>query len=146
VAEELCRAMLAAGGEALLAREAEPSALAGHVFLLPRTQDRPSRIAAALREAGAEVVEAGTSHAADAALAGRTPTALLFPSSGSVRAITEYLGSLRDNGGKPVVAAMGPSSAAAAEACGWPPDVVAPDADIGSFVQTVTHYVLENAS
>jgi hydroxymethylbilane synthase len=146
IAVELAETMLASGGEALLNRAEPASALAGTVFLLPRTQERPSRIAAALREAGAEVVEAPDSHAATAALAGRTPNALLFPSSGSVRAITEYLDGLRDNGGRPLVAAMGPASAATAEACGWPPDVVAPEADIGSFVQTVTHYVLENAS
>jgi len=29
-------------------------------------------------------------------------------------------------------------------ACGWPPDVVAAEAEIGSFVQTVTRYILEN--
>jgi uroporphyrinogen-III synthase len=44
-----------------------------------------------------------------------------------------------------LVVAMGPSSAATAAECGWPPDVVAPDADIASFVQTVTRTLLENA-
>jgi hydroxymethylbilane synthase len=144
----LANAMLAAGGSALLAPLAPPpapGALAGLVFLLGRTGDAQSKIATALREEGAEVVEAADGAAAAAALAGRTPNAVLVPSSGSVRAITEYLATLRDNGGRPVVVAMGPSSAATAGECGWPPDVVAPDADIASFVQTVTRTLLENA-
>jgi CheY-like chemotaxis protein len=145
----LATTMLAAGGAALIGMaEAERppvGALAGLLFVLGRTQDRPSRIAAALREEGAEVVEAADGAAAAAALAGRSPNAVLVPSSGSVRAITEYLATLRDNGGRPLVVAMGPASAATASDCGWPPDVVAPDADIASFVQTVTRTLLENA-
>jgi len=149
----LANAMLSAGGSALLAAvipaappaEAAPGALAGLLFLVGRTSGDPGRIAAALREEGAEVVEAHDGAAAAAALAGRSPNAVLVPSSGSVRAITEYLAALRDNGGRPLVVAMGPSSAASATDCGWPPDVVAPDADIASFVQTVTRTLLENA-
>ncbi len=140
---ELAHALLAEGGAAIL--EALTSGpLAGRLFLLPRTQDRPSRIAPALREAGAEVVEAADSAAARAALGDRVPTAILFPSSGSVIAITEYLAGLRDNGQRPVVAAMGPASSDSADACGFPPDVVAPSAEIGTFVQTITRFVLEN--
>lgn len=117
--------------------------LTGRLFLLPRTQDRPSRIAPALREAGAEVVEAVDSDAARDALGDRTPAVILFPSSGSVIAMTEYLATLRASGKRPMVAAMGPSSSASAGACGFPPDIVAPNAEIGEFVQTVTRYVLE---
>ncbi len=134
--------LLAEGGAALLGG----GPLTGRVFLLPRTQERPSRIAPALRDAGAEVVEAPDSDAADAALGGRVPTAILFPSSGSVAAITEYLVRLRDDGHRPVVAAMGPSSSETAGAHGWPPDVVAPSAEVGAFVQTVTRFVLENGA
>jgi hypothetical protein len=145
----LANAMLVAGGAALLATvipaPVAAGALAGLVFLVGRTGDEPSKIAAALREEGAEVVEAHDAAAAAAALAGRSPHAVLVPSSGSVRAITEYLAALRDNGGRPLVVAMGPSSAATAGEYGWPPDVVAPDADIASFVQTVTRTLLENA-
>jgi hypothetical protein len=148
----LANAMLAAGGNALLAPviaaaapAAAPGALVGLVFLLGRTSDSPSKIASALRDEGAEVVEAGDAAAAATALAGRSPHAVLVPSSGSVRAITEYLTTLGDNGGRPLVVAMGPSSAATADACGWPPDVVAPDADIASFVHTVTRTLLEKA-
>ncbi|HEX3551012.1 MAG TPA: uroporphyrinogen-III synthase, partial [Candidatus Elarobacter sp.] len=120
--------------------------LSGRLFLLPRTQDRPSRIAPALRDAGAEVVEAPDSAAAVAALGGRVPTAILFPSSGAVGAITDYLGALRDRGCRPAVAAMGPASSKTAGAHGWPPDVVAPSAEIGEFVQTVTRFVLETGA
>ena len=140
----LAEAMLAEGGADLLATgTGNPvGALAGALFLLPRTQERPSRIAAALREAGAEVIEAVDGAAAEAALAGRTPNAILFPSSGSVRAIAAYLA--ERHGARPIVAAMGPAAAAAAAEAGWPADVVAAEADIASFVHTVTHYVLEH--
>ena len=129
-AVELAEHMLANGGAELLAAVAsapQPAgALAGALFLLPRTQDQPSRIAAALRDGGAEVVEAVDGAAADAALAGRTPNAILFPSSGAVRALATYLADRR--GARPIVAVMGPASAAAAAEAGWPPDVIAPEA------------------
>lgn len=134
----LARDLLDEGGAGLLG-----GPLRGRVFLLPRTQNRPSRIAPALREAGAEVVEAPDSAAAATGLAGRVPSVILFPSSGSVDAITEYLDGLRDDGHRPVVAAMGPSSSETAGAHGWPPDVTAPSAEVGAFVQSVTRFVLE---
>lgn len=142
----LAESMLAEGGAALLAApdEGRAGVLAGTVFLLPRTLERPSRIAAALREAGAEVVEAATGQAAVAALAGRTPSAILFPSSGSVRAIATYL--TERHGARPIVAVMGAESATAAIEAGWPPDVVAAATDIPSFVHTVTHFVLEHTT
>ena len=141
--------LLAEGGNALLADAlavAVPAApLSGHLFLLPRTQDRPSTIAPALRTAGAEVIEAASSSAALDALGGRLPTALLFPSSGSVATVLAYLEGLRDRGGKPIVAAMGDASSNAAREAGFPPDVVATEPSIGAFVQTVTHYVIGNS-
>ena len=142
----LAEEMLANGGAELLASitDVPAGALAGALFLLPRTQERPSRIAAALREAGAEVVEAVDGTAADAALAGRTPNAVLLPSSASVRAIAPYLAALR--GARPIVAAMGSASAAAATEAGWAPDVIAPEADIASFVHTITHFILEHSA
>ena len=133
--------LLAEGGASLLG-----GPLTGRVFLLPRTQDRPSRIAPALRDAGAEVVEVPDSASAVRALGGRIPNAILFPSSGSVGAITDYLAELRGGGHRPLVAAMGPSSSATAGALGWPPDVVAPSAEVGAFVQSVTRIVLENGA
>jgi hydroxymethylbilane synthase len=137
---DLAVGLLGAGGAALLA--ATP--LAGRLFLLPRTQERPSRIAPALREAGAEVVEARDSEGARTALAGRVPNVVLFPSSGAVGAMAEYLAGLRRDGHRPLVAAMGPSSAQTAQVEGWPPDVVAPSAEVGAFVQTVLLFVLED--
>jgi hydroxymethylbilane synthase len=141
VAAALAGDLLAEGAAALLG-----GPLSGRVFLLPRTQDRPSRIAPALRDAGAEVVEAVDSADAARALAGRIPNAILFPSSGSVGAITDYLAELRGAGHRPLVAAMGASSSASAGAHGWPPDVVAPSAEVGAFVQSVTRFVLENGA
>ena len=145
-AEALARRLLAEGGEELLA-QVRPAAsdagpLAGRLFLLPRTQDRPSQIAPALRNAGAEVVEAPDADAAMRVLGGRDPDALLFPSSGSVRAVAPYLAHLRERGGRPIVAAMGDASAAAASEAGFPPDVVATEATAGAFVHSVTHYVI----
>jgi hydroxymethylbilane synthase len=116
--------------------------LAGQLFLLPRTQERPSQIAPALRGAGAEVIEAADSDDALLALGGRTPNGLLFPSSGSVRAVDRYLASLRERPDRPIVAAMGEASSAAARDAGFPPDVVATEATVGAFVQSVTRYVM----
>jgi hydroxymethylbilane synthase len=154
LADGLARDLLGRGGAEILAAagatidhpDLYTGPLSGRLFLLPRTLERTSRIAPALREAGAEVVEAQDSDAAAEALGTRIPTAILFPSSGSVAAITDYLARLRDAGARPVVAAMGPASSASAGAAGFPPDIVAPAAEIGAFVQTVTRYVLENGS
>ncbi|MGB8267630.1 MAG: hydroxymethylbilane synthase, partial [Candidatus Velthaea sp.] len=153
LADELAQDLLSRGGAEILAAAGAVVApapydgpLSGRLFLLPRTQERASRIAPALREAGAEVVEAVDSDAAHEALGSRVPTAILFPSSGSVAAITDYLGTLRDTGARPVVAAMGPASSASAGAAGFPPDIIAPSAEVGAFVQTVTRYVLENGA
>jgi hydroxymethylbilane synthase len=143
---ELAWELLAAGGTAILAGDAAGAPLAGRLLLLPRTQEQPSRIAPALRDAGAEVIEAADSPAAHAALGDRVPTAILFSSSASVAAISDYLASLRAAGQRPVVAAMGAASSSSADACGFPADVVAPSAEIGAFVQTVTRYLLENGS
>jgi len=152
VGSTLARELLERGGDAILATlikndDARPEGpLSGRLFVLPRTQDRPSRISPALRDQGAEVVEAGDSATLSALLGERIPDVILFPSSGSVIAITEYLARLRENVSRPVVAAMGPASSEAALACGFPPDVIAPNAEIGSFVQTVTRFVLERDS
>jgi len=120
--------------------------LEGKIFLLPRTQDRDSRIAPALRSAGAEVIEACDSDEATSILGSRIPDVLLFPSSGAVGAVVEYLASLRSSGARPVVAAMGPASSQAASGAGFPPDVTAAEPAVGSFVHGITQYVLEKAS
>ena len=146
IGESLAHRLLGQGGDALLADAlavaVPPAPLSGHLFLLPRTQERPSSIAPALRTAGAEVIEAPDSDAARAALGDRTPSALLFPSSGSVKAVEAYLASLRANGTRPIVAAMGDASSTAATEAGFPPDVVATEPSIGAFVQSVTHFLI----
>jgi uroporphyrinogen-III synthase len=91
-------------------------------------------------------VEAVDSAAAARALDGRIPEALLFPSSGSVRAVASFLAELQASGARPIVAAMGDASSEAARAAGFPPDVVAAEATIGAFVQSVTHYVIERSA
>jgi hydroxymethylbilane synthase len=140
-AGELGAEMLAQGGAALLASVA-PQGLDGRIFLLARTQERPSRIAPALRGAGAEVVEASSSDDAELALGGRTPHVLLFPSSGSIRAIADYLARLRAREVKPLVATMGAASSAAASAAGFPPDIAAPGESIAEFVHSVTRHII----
>ncbi len=139
-AAQLAHEMLAAGGAALLAA-ARPQALDGRIFLVARAGERSRRVAPALRGAGAEVIEAGSSDDAELALGGRTPHVLLFASSASVRAIAAYLERLRARDAKPIVATLGAASSAAARAAGFPPDVVAPGEGIADFVASVTHHV-----
>lgn len=109
------------------------SPLAGRVVVVPRTQARPSRIAGALRELGAEVVEL---RAGDAwpDPAERVPDMVLFPSSASVSAAEPYLRRLRDLDRRPLVTAMGPRTRDAAQAAGFAPDAVSETASIESVV------------
>jgi len=151
-AEALAERLMAEGGAELLAA-AEGGAtgnglapLAGRLMLLPRTQDRPSRIAPALRAAGAEVIEAAGDADAAQALAGRTPDVLLFPSSGSVLALETFLVRLRAAERRPFVATMGAASSAAARRAGFPPDVTATEAGIAEFVQAVTSFLIADGS
>ena len=152
-AHALATRMLGEGGADILdgvaddaARDPEAAPLAGRLFLLPRTQDRPSTIAPAFRGAGAVVVEATGSDEATGALGARDPHALLFPSSGSVRAVDAYLADLRARGVRPVVATMGEASSAAAVAAGFPPDVVATEPTVAAFVQGVTQYLVARSA
>ncbi len=144
--------LLAEGGAALLAELDRPAAiaarsetdgpLAGELLLLPRTQERPSQIAPALRGMGADVIEAGSDDDAALALGDRIPSGLLFPSSGSVRTIATYLANLHASGARPLVAAMGEASSAAASAAGFAPDVVADEPSVGAFVQSIVRRLL----
>ncbi|HVA26538.1 MAG TPA: hydroxymethylbilane synthase, partial [Candidatus Baltobacteraceae bacterium] len=103
------------------------------VVVLPRTQDRPSRIAAELRSRGVEVIELREGDDDPA----RVPDMLIFPSSGSVETARTYLRSLRDAPRRPKVAAMGPQSGAAAREAGFTPDLTSPDASIDAFVTLI---------
>jgi hydroxymethylbilane synthase len=138
----LADALLAEGGAELLGPRAGP--LAGNLLLLPSSNGDAGRIGPALRDAGADVVEARDSSSATATLAGRVPHVVLLPSPAAVDAIGDYLRALRTQGHRPRVAAMGPLSSAAAAAQGWTPDVVASSEEVGAFVQSVMLYLLEN--
>ncbi len=124
---EALGAELAAG---LLGGRAAP------LVVLPRTQERPSRIATALRAEGIDVIElrAGDDGPDPAE---RTVDMLLFPSSGSVAAAEPYLARLRSSATRPAVLAMGPVSARAAHAAGFNPDAVSGEASIAAFVSLI---------
>jgi hydroxymethylbilane synthase len=116
-----------------LARIVAP--MAGAVVVIPRTQERASRIAAALRAKGAEVIELRPGDAGPE----RAPDILIFPSSGSVAAAQTYLARLQRAERKPRVLAMGPESSEAARAAGFPPDAVTPEASIDSLVRLASN-------
>ena len=110
------------------------------LVVLPRTQDRPSRIAAELRVRGVEVVEVRDGeHGPDPNE--RVPDLLIFPSSGSVDAAREYLQVLRRYERRPHVAAMGPQSGAAARDAGFEPDIVSGEASIDAFVAMIAEHL-----
>jgi len=142
---KLAERLLAEGGDAILGAAVTnetTSPLGGMLCLLPRTQDRPSKIAPAFREIGAEVVEAADAEAVEAVLGARVPGLLLFPSSGSVAAIAPYLARLLTVAGdRPAVAAMGEASAAAASAAGFTPDAIATEPTVEALIASVTAYL-----
>lgn len=141
---ELAQALLAAGAAQILALSPRPQALplAGRVVVLPRTHERASRIAAALRADGAEVVEVRSGESEAAELGQRVPDVIVFPSSASVSAASAYLHRVHRYERRPAVAAMGPASSAAAHAAGFTPDVVAPDAEIEALVGALRAHLL----
>lgn len=141
---ELAQALLAAGAGKILALSPRPQALplAGKVVVLPRTHERSSRIAAALRADGAEVVEVRSGEAESADLGVRVPDVIVFPSSAAVNAASAYLHRVYRYERRPAVAAMGPASSAAAHAAGFTPDVVAPEAEIGALVGALRAHLL----
>lgn len=143
--EELAALLLARGAQAILDECPRPATrpLAGRLVVLPRTQERPSRIAAALRTDGAEVLEVRAGEDLQDALARRVPDMIVFPSSGSVQAAAQYLLEVRRLDRRPAIAAMGPASSAAAHAAGFVPDVVAPDAEIDALVGAVREHFME---
>jgi uroporphyrinogen-III synthase len=141
---DLARALLAAGASQILAMSPRPQALplSGKVVVLPRTHERATRIAAALRADGAEVVEVRTGEAEASDLGQRVPDVIVFPSSASVNAAAAYLHHVHRYERRPAVAAMGPASSAAAHAAGFTPDVVAPEAEIEALVGALRAHLL----
>ena len=110
--------------------------LDGRTVVLARSQERPSRIAEALRAQGAAVIELRAGDAGPDPAEG-TPDMLLFPSSGSVAAARDYLSRLARAPQRPLVAAMGASSAQAAREAGFDPDAISPEASLAAFVALV---------
>lgn len=141
---ELAQALLERGAGSILAVSPRPQAppLSGRLVVLPRTHERASRIAAALRADGAEVVEVRSGEAESSALGHRVPDVIVFPSSAAVSAASAYLHRVHRYERRPAVAAMGPASSAAAHAAGFTPDVVAPEAEIEALVGAVRAYLL----
>ena len=139
VGVEIGQRLLEAGAQRILAASPRPPGLplAGRLVVVPRTQDRPSKVAAALRADGAEVIEMRTGEANPTALAERVPDLIVFASSGAVGAAGAYLAQVHRRERRPSIAAMGPSSSAAAHAAGFTPDVVSPDAEVESLVGAV---------
>jgi hydroxymethylbilane synthase len=103
--------------------------------ILPRTQERPSRIAEALRADGVEVLELRAGD--DGPNPAERTDMVLFPSSGAVAAAEPYLARLRPNQTRPAIVAMGPASARTARAAGYEPDAVSNEPSIEAFVALV---------
>jgi len=121
--------------KALNAMRAQP--LSGRLVVLPRTQERSSRIASALRSDGAEVLEMRSGEPEPPGLGERVPDMIVFASSGSVGAAGGYLARVHRFDRRPAIAAMGPASSAAAHAAGFTPDLVAPEAAIEALVDAI---------
>ena len=138
------RNLLERGGQAILdaSRPDELAPLHGKRVLIGRTQDRPSRIATALRSVGALVIEIGEDDIID--LEDEIIDAILFPSSGSVAVVAARTSALFHAAAGTVVIAMGPASAQAASEAGFTPHAVSPKPDVGSFVHVVTTTLLEH--
>ncbi len=142
--QDLAQALIAAGALRILAVSPRPQALplCGKVIVLPRTHERATRIAAALRAGGAEVVEVRTGDAEAGELGARIPDVIVFPSSAAVNAAAAYLHRVYRYDRRPAVAAMGPACSAAAHAAGFTPDVVAPEAEIEALVGALrAHFI-----
>lgn len=143
-AEALGRAvaaqLLASGAAAILGTAR--GSLSGKTIVLPRTQERPSQIAGALERDGAHVIEWRAGEAAARVLGERVPDMIVFPSSGSVSAAADLLAGWNAAERRPAVAAMGPASAAAAIAAGFPPDVTAVAPEIDPLIDAVRKYFL----
>ena len=134
---DLAATLEAQGASEVLGAQRPGQPLSGRLVVLPRTQERVSRIAAALRADGAEVVEMRSGEAEPSGLGEREPDMIVFASSGSVGAASAYLARVHRFERRPAIAAMGPASSAAAHAAGFTPDLVAPEAEIDALVGAI---------
>jgi len=134
---DLAATLDAQGARDVLGAQRPARPLSGRLVVLPRTQERASRIAAALRADGAEVVEMRSGEAEPPGLGEREPDLIVFASSGSVGAASAYLARVHRFERRPAIAAMGPASSAAAHAAGFTPDLVAPEAAIDALIGAI---------
>ncbi|GAC1499803.1 MAG: hypothetical protein NVS1B14_03450 [Vulcanimicrobiaceae bacterium] len=137
--------LLESGGGEILARPLNTGKLTGKLIVLPRTQERPSRIAEALSAEGAQVIEFRADEARAAFPGERRPDMIVFASSGSVAVARSVFGDDPAAGGA-VAAAMGPASAAAACEGGYTVAVTAPEAQVNVLVSAVRDYLLRGGS
>ena len=144
VGHRLANQLRASGAIALL-EEGRALPLAGRRIVLPRTRARPSRIAQALEDAGARVLQVHGAEEAAQALGEGVTDMLVFPSSGAVETLAPIFQTWRDDGPRPAIAALGPASAHAAAAHGVPADVVAAHASVESLLAAVQRYFESNA-
>ncbi|HVS46019.1 MAG TPA: hydroxymethylbilane synthase [Verrucomicrobiae bacterium] len=135
----LAENLLAQGAGTIVEALARPRALplAGRTVVLPRTQSRPSRIAAALRQSGATVLELR----ADTPLPGDLPDLLIFPSSGAVAVAGPYLVELALRGHYPPIGVMGPQTREAAEIAGLTVLLEAPEPSVELLVGLVSSFL-----
>ena len=105
------------------------------IVLLPRTRQKPSQLAVLLRDLGANVVEI----AASADIACR-PQIVLIPAAAAVEIA---LPTLRALSSRPIILAMGPRSAAAAETAGYKPDAIAAEPTLEAFAALVGEYLAQ---
>ncbi|MHB8462729.1 MAG: uroporphyrinogen-III synthase [Vulcanimicrobiaceae bacterium] len=105
------------------------------IVLLPRTRSKPSQLAVLLRDLGANVVE--VSSPGDIAC---RPQIVLIPAAAAVEIA---LPTLRALSTRPIILAMGPRSAASAEAAGYKPDAVAAEPTLEAFAALVGEYLAQ---
>ena len=114
--------------------------LAGRVIMLPRTQERESRIAPALERGGARVLQVRGAEEALQALGEQTVDMVVFASSGAVDTVSEMFPTWRVDATRPAIVAMGEAAAGAAAARGVEADVVAEEPSIESLVAAIRRY------
>ena len=138
--ERLATQLLTSGAAQLLGSPEIGLPLAGRIIMLPRTQERESRIAPALERGGARVLQVRGAEEALQALGEGTVDMVVFASSGAVDTVSEMFPTWRVDATRPAIAAMGEASAGAAAERGVEADVVAEQPTIESLVVAIQRY------
>jgi len=144
--KRLAAQLQACGAERILEEPSVVWPLIDKLILLPRTQKRPSRIAQALEEQGACVVQIRSAEEAPQALGERAPDMIVFPSSGAVEVVVPLLAAWQKSAFRPAVVAMGPLSAKAAARRGLTADRIAEDASVDSLLAAVRQHFAKDPS